>query len=296
MAQVVFAVKHGFSDLQKRLEESMPFFHGEGFAAEIKEKDIDGWPHLICSLYGQNGTPGSPSEQLYKTKLVDLLTSFIAGSQAGPYLNDILRHNYFYFPRHERQQIINFAEKIMEKENDGPKEQEIKNEISVQLESCLLEHDYLNIHGLIVFRLGKWLTYLRNCLDLAVDEFLMEKEYQEFIKLLKYFVQLQEPKVYQIHVTIDEQGNLLLFDQNHNIIDDSGNGVQWENPGDKEDMLVSTLITVAPQRIVLHKQVYVQYPKATDTLKHVFEKRVMLCKRCKLCHDLSDNLNLKGKS
>jgi putative sporulation protein YtxC len=295
LAQVVLAVKHAFPDLQKRLEEGMFFFQRDGFSPVIKEEIIDGWPHLICSLNGNNTKPPAQAAGFLRSHLVSVLADFIINIQAEPYLQDILSRNYFYFPRHERQEIIRYAEKIRQKETCGDNQQKVNNDVYIQLEQFLSQYDYLNIHGLIVFRLGFWLNHLKNCLDLAVDEFLMEKEYQEFIRLLKYFVQLQEPKIYQVHVTFDESGNLLLLDQNHNEIECSEHGVQWESlSGDKEDMLVSTLITVAPQRIVLHRQVYVQYPKAADTLKHVFEKRVLLCKHCKICHNASDSLDLKS--
>ena len=121
----------------------------------------------------------------------------------------------------------------------------------------------------------------------------MEKEYQEFVKLLKYFVELQQPKIHQVHVTMDNQGNLQLLDQNFQHVDYSG--MEWDDEGGQDDHLVSMLITVAPLRVVLHRQIYTHYPKATDTLKHVFENRVTLCKRCKLCQDMSGHLHLKGK-
>ncbi len=291
MAQVVFAVKHAFPDLRKRLEESK--YLGNGCSTEIGEMVVDGWPHLILQ---DNREGALPAEQ-FRRCLVDVVADFIINNQAEYYLNDIVNQHYFYFPRHERREIIRFAGSIREREKDGEKEREVIREIYDETEQYLSRHDYLNIHGLILFRLDDWLAYLRNCLDQAVDEFLMEKEYQEFIKLLKYFVQLQEPRVYQVHVTLDELGNLLLLDQNQNQVEGPEQGVPWEYlDDDKDDMLVSTLITVAPQRVVLHRQVYLKFPKATDTLKHVFEKRVVLCKRCKICHDAGDKFHFEKKS
>ena len=295
MTQVVLAVKHAFPDLQKRLEESMFFFHKNGYKVLLKEHVVDGWPHLSISLQGADGATTDSSEHLFRYHIAGALEQYILFCLAEPYLDDILAHHYFYFPRHERQEIINFAYKIREREKDCSEEKAINAEIHEQINMYLSKHDYLNIHGLIVFRLGSWLSYLRKCVDEAVDEFLIEKEYQEFIKLLKYFVQLQEPRIYQAHVTLDSEGNVIILDHNHNLID-VGQGEDWEVlSNDQEDMLVSSLITVAPQRIVLHKQIYTHYPKATDTLTHVFEKRVTLCKECKLCHDADTNMSLKGK-
>ena len=51
--------------------------------------------------------------------------------------------------------------------------------------------------------------------------------------------------------------------------------IQWESfddlTGSRDDQLVSALVIAAPQRIVLHGDVYLHYPKAVDTLQHVLK-------------------------
>ena len=39
-----------------------------------------------------------------------------------------------------------------------------------------------------------YIEQLEESVDKAIDEYLMDKEYREFIKLLRHFVDLQEPK------------------------------------------------------------------------------------------------------
>ncbi len=291
MTQLVFAVKHAFPELRRRLEENVFFFNKEGYGVSIAEKTVDGWPHLSVDIQGKNGAPAAP---LLRRRLAEVLADYIMEGSVLPYLSEILEQHYFYFPRHERCEIIDLSEKIWHRERG--KEGFLRTQVLSQLEEYLGRQDYLNIHGLLVFRLEKWQAALRRCLDQAVDEFLMEKEYQEFIRLLKYFVQLQEPKVYQVHVALDRQGNLVLLDQDYNYIEEQGESADWDDlTGDRDDFLINTLIAVAPRKIVLHRQVQSQYPKAADTLKHIFEKRVSLCRRCKICQEATGIINLKGK-
>jgi putative sporulation protein YtxC len=294
VAQLVLAVKHAFPELCRRLEERAFFFNKEGYSVNISKMTIDGWPHLFFAVQGQDGAASAQAAPFFRQQLAEALADYILEGAVPSYLEEMLDRQYFYFPNHERREIINLSEKVWQKERE--EEQSLRPGVSCRLKEMLERQDYLNIHGLVMFRLPEWRAALRRCLDQAVDDFLMEKEYQEFIKLLKYFVQLQEPKVYQVHVALDQQGNLVLLDQNYNYIEGPKQGADWEETaGDKDDLLISTLITAAPQKIVLHRQVHVQYPRATDTLKHVFEKRVSLCRRCKICHETGGIITLKGK-
>ena len=165
-------------------------------------------------------------------------------------------------------------------------------------ELYLERRQYLNLHGFIHFRLRTWLEFLRKTVDRAVDDFLWEKEYQEFIQLLKYFMTLQEPKIKQVHVILDETGRARLLNQYYRPIEQDQQNIQWDvcnSVSDVENQLVSMLVSVVPHRVVLHKQIYSLYPKAVEALKHVFESRVTLCKRCKLCQSESIHLTLKEK-
>ncbi|MBS4030078.1 MAG: putative sporulation protein YtxC [Clostridiales bacterium] len=296
MATVIIAVKHAMPELLERLEESM-FFFGKGeTGAVLKTGDIDGWPHVSCELSGNNSTVSAEDVALLRYYLSQVLTDFITHNQQTVYLDQILGQYYFYFPQNEREEILRFAANKYNQESKSGKRLAMCGEIRNSLYQYLTKQGYINLHGFIVFRLQEWMSCLRQDVDQAVDDFLMEKEYQEFVKLLKYFVELQQPKINQVHVVLDLQGNIQLLDQNYQHIDQSG--MEWENmwdEGEQDDHLVSMLITVAPHRVVLHRQIYTHYAKATDTLKHVFENRVVLCKRCKLCQDISGHLHLKGK-
>jgi hypothetical protein len=52
---------------------------------------------------------------------------------------------------------------------------------------------------------------------------------------------------------------------------------------DNEDMLVSALVTAAPGRVVVHRQVALKHPKVTGTLKKIFDGKITFCKNCKDC-------------
>ena len=129
-----------------------------------------------------------------------------------PFLRELIAHNYFYFPQKERDYIENLALRRYAADPAKDEGGQVFAEVQQCLQDYFSHYDYVNVDGLIRFRLRMWLKYLRKTLDLVVDDFLLEKEYQEFIKLLKYFVSLQDPKTKQIHVVLNEDGSYLFYD------------------------------------------------------------------------------------
>ena len=52
----------------------------------------------------------------------------------------------------------------------------------------------------MTFRLQSYEQELREMAEYAVDEFMLDQQYEEFVSLLKYFVYFQEPKMPLVHV------------------------------------------------------------------------------------------------
>jgi putative sporulation protein YtxC len=79
-------------------------------------------------------------------------------------------------------------------------------------------NDEMVLDGFIRFRLKDFRHELEKAVDRAVDDLLIEKEYSEFIKLLRYFVEIQEPKVEEVHVVVGEDNKYILLDSSLRII------------------------------------------------------------------------------
>lgn len=298
LALIAIAVKYTTPGLLQKLEEGMLFFKKTGCRIQIREARMNDWPHYLCVLEKKGADMDHDAGILFRRILAENVTEFIMNEQAYPYLGEILSHFYFYFPSDEKQAILTLAQRHYESERIRDCGGQVYSEVLARTREFMESNRYFNLHGFIIFRLRIWLELLRKCVDRAVNDYLLEKEYQEFIKLLKYFVALQEPKIDLIHVTMSEDRQIQLLDHQYQPIKWSEDDVQWDWDDsfvDEEDQLVSMLITVAPHRVMLHRHVYIRFPKAADTLKHVFENRVTLCKRCKLCQEDSKSVTLKEK-
>ncbi|PZE20355.1 putative sporulation protein YtxC [Paenibacillus xerothermodurans] len=155
--------------------------------------------------------------------------------------------------------------------------------------SYLQQNEHLNIDGFLTFRLDDYVEELHDLAEYAVDEFVMDQQYQEFISLLKYFVYIQEAKIPFAHLLHKGGSEFTLLNDRMEPIDttdcDATLTIEMlEKDINFEDIIVSTLISVSPEIIYIHtRDPHVQI---IQTIMQIFENRVELCQYCRLCQNL----------
>ncbi|MNJ29830.1 putative sporulation protein YtxC [Paenibacillus bouchesdurhonensis] len=144
----------------------------------------------------------------------------------------------------------------------------------------------LDLDGFITFRLQNYGMKLREMVDYAVEEFLLDKQYEDFIELLQYFVYFQEPLTPFIHVMHKRGSEFIILNERLKQIEASSGDVVMRMADQElqmEDVIVSTLISLSPERILLHTR----DPEALaiTTIRRIFGERVQLCLRCPQCKE-----------
>ncbi|WP_446897588.1 putative sporulation protein YtxC [Clostridium sp. LBM24168] len=159
-----------------------------------------------------------------------------------------------------------------------------KNSIIEKIIKCIDENNNINIEGFITFRMKNILNDFESIVDRVVEKYMVEKEYDEFIKLLKYFVEIQESKIDYLDIFIEDSGNYVIRDGNGEDITDKLFSELDECRNNKdatfEDMLISALITNAPGRICIHSIENCKNEELIDTIQKVFTDRVELYNKC----------------
>lgn len=161
------------------------------------------------------------------------------------------------------------------------------NAIIDKIKECIEENNKININGFITFRMRELRKDIEDIIDKVVEKYMVEKEYREFIKLLKYFVEIQECKVEEINLVALSAGGYIVTDKEGKDIfptflselSDCKIGVD----ANIEDIIISGLITSAPKKIVIHKKEDCNNREFIETIKNVFGERVEFCDECKLC-------------
>ncbi|KGP75974.1 hypothetical protein JT05_07470 [Desulfosporosinus sp. Tol-M] len=160
-----------------------------------------------------------------------------------------------------------------------------KTRLVTQILSCLDHNSVFDIEGFLRFRVQEYKSEVNKAVGYALDEYVIEKEYMDFIQLLKHFLDSQKPRLECLHVGMTPQGKFHLYNDEgvkvtHQFLED----YQLDNVHELgyEDLLVSALIAVAPRRITLHIR-YEGYKDTLRTIRSVFGDRVHDCQGCQLC-------------
>ncbi|EXX89557.1 sporulation protein [Paenibacillus darwinianus] len=160
-----------------------------------------------------------------------------------------------------------------------------KRKVAKELEAFLKQQPRIHLDGYVTFRLASYREELREVVEYAVDEYVMDKQYQEFISLLKYFVCLQETKVSVVHLIHVQDSQFSLYDERYEPVQsravDRVVAEMVEAEINFEDMVVSHLISIAPERIVIHTR-QEELP-VIRTIEAIFDRRVTVCAGCRSC-------------
>lgn len=170
-----------------------------------------------------------------------------------------------------------------------------KNKIVNIIKSCIEENNEINIDGFIRFRMKEIFKEIEIIVDRIVERHMVEKEYNEFIKLLKYFVEIQESKLEEVHIIINKRGAYTILDKDRNdiydlFLDDLNDFNMSIISANKDDLLISGLITNSPEKIIIHGVKNSLNIEIIDTIKQVFEDKVIFCCGCAECKETANKL------
>ena len=207
-------------------------------------------------------------------------------------MNNFLTENYFFLRYDELKQVKPKIKDALICEGAilGPSTIYYinrKNSIIDKIARCLEENNEINISGFLTFRTKELKADLECIVDKAVEEYMVEKEYNEFIKLLKYFVEVQESKVEEVNILIEKSGSYQLRDKEGNDL--LGNmimelpRVKFDSKENQEELIISAMITSAPQKVIIHCSEYCKNKELIQTISNVFVNRVFYCDKCSEC-------------
>lgn len=218
------------------------------------------------------------------------VASFILDELEQQLLRDIITGPYRYTDEADIAAIEQYCRQVMDQHDCGmeevPKSRlRRQHKIADALFTFLEQHTELNISGFIQFRLHDYKDELREVAEFAIDEYIMDQQYQEFISLLKYFVYIQETKIPVAHLMHQGGSEFTMYNEQMNPIDTAqfdGFTVELlDKEINFEDMIVSTLISVSPQQIVIHTREPEE--QVIKTITQIFENRAMVCTYCNVC-------------
>lgn len=233
----------------------------ENVVMHYKEHELDRFKNIVATL------------------IVDTIRHFFEER----ILKRIINVNYFYFDEFERNIIYEDCKEFLKQD-----EVEIKETIFVEVKKYIEENRNIVLEGVVNFRISEYVKLLDNTVDMAVNKYIIEKEYKEFINLLKIYVNTTPTKVDLLHL-IYVGGESILLDEDKNIVQIDANISNTKYLSDisfsSNDIALNTLLSLLPRVLRIH--VIDREDEFINTLKLIFDNRVEICRDCSICKTFS---------
>lgn len=221
-------------------------------------------------------------------RISNILSFLVIDELEEDLLKRLIYHNYFYFDKKERQLILENCFSIMA--------EDFSNLFNKKLE--LLQNNFLSfifanksivLEGVINFRINSYMDCLNDIVETSVNSYIVEKEYLEFISLLKLYINSQKNTPSTIHIIYNDSNSILL-DENNSRINLKDYSFKAKYLSDicfsNNDYILNYLLTLLPSTIYIHLTTNTA-DEFINTLQLIFEDRIKICTSCNICRSYS---------
>ena len=286
----------GDLDFIKELQELKALLKKKNIVIGLVEK-IEGKTHLVKVLCEEECYSEENFEKI-KIYISELLYEMVIKNYKEKELFEFITDTYFFLKQEEILEVetiimdVFFRRTSIRDETSVYCENKI-NTIITKIKECLEENNEFNINGFITFRMKELRNYIESIIDKIIEKYMVEKEYKEFIKLLRYFVDIQDSRIDTVNIFINNSGEYTVLNENNSNLfsefmkelSDCKLGVD----ANVEDVIISGLITNAPKKINIYQKKYCTNKEFIDIIINVFGNRVNFISEV----NLTKNLDVK---
>ena len=220
----------------------------------------------------------------FYSKISSILSFLVIDELEEGFLKDILLQNYFYFNSQEREKILTFCFDLFADDYSSTFDKKFQL-LYNGFNGFIKNNKTIYLDGFIYFRLKPYFSLLDDVVNNAVNHYLIEKEYMEFISLLKLYINSQKSMCNIVHIIYSHAESILL-DENKNIISPDEDIFKAKYLSDisfsANDYTLNSLLNLIPNKIYIHL-IDNSIDEFIQTLELVFENRVNLCTDCNIC-------------
>lgn len=231
---------------------------------------------------------------LFYEYFADILTGCIINNFEYKIVHKLLEFNYFYFDDMDLSKIETNCTEILNSLSNTTAI-DVSSYLPIEIldrENCVFESvcDYIKNHksmvldGFVRFRLFQYINILDSFVDFCVNQFILNREYTEFIDLLKLYINSKETKTKLVHLIYVNDESILL-DENKNIISLSHSNLDTHYLSDisfsSNDYALNTLLSLLPEKIIIH--LVSPENEFINTLRLIFDGKVVICSDCNIC-------------
>ena len=234
------------------------------------QKKLSKFHNLIIHYVGQH------KNDFYKV-FSEAISNFVISNYEDKLILKQLRLEFFYFSKSEQLDILNSTKNALTLEDcNHYKKRILQNQIFRYISNT---HKF-NIDGFVNFRIPDYKKYICSKLDEEVHNYIIKKEYLEYITLLRDYISVKPSQSETIHliysnnesILIDGSGNILTTTDEKKYLSD----ISFS----KNDFILNSILSLLPRKLIIHSSIIDNF---LQFLQSVFENRCELCLGCKLC-------------
>lgn len=285
--RVLLLVKMAYSNEQNFIEsiqEIRDILRNKGYKIGISEF-MENNTHFIKIFCDDDKV--EEVENIKKTFLVyisNAIYRLIISKYREKELLEYLTENYFFLKHSEVIEVDKKINAFFKQEGPITSDKELQCvslilKIEKIINDFIEEDNFINIDGFLRFRLKSIRPIIEEIVDKLIEEYMVEKEYNEFINLLRYFVDIQESKIDEVNIYIKENGEYYIKDKDgRNIFNKFLDELIESNEADNinnEDIIISGLITNSPKYVNIHNEENCRNKEFLNTISKVFRERVV---------------------
>lgn len=219
------------------------------------------------------------------SKISNLLSFLIIDEFEDMLIKRMIDKNYFYFDSLEKNKILKNCYNILSDQYYEWFEKKF-DALYKSIYSFISDNTVLILDGFINFRIQNYTSILDDIVSESVNNYIIEKEYLEFISLLKLYIQSQKTHSNIVHLIYNSSESILL-DENKNLILHSEEIFNAKYLSDisfsSNDYTLNSLLNLLPKKIYIHL-IDNEIDEFINTLQLIFENRVSICLNCDICN------------
>jgi len=224
------------------------------------------------------------TDEAISCDLIPAMTTLILHFIEDRLLLSIISDTFYFQDKEEQQQILQLAHSFLDGERYDyrmGKQPSVsrKTLIANALKHFLKDGLSFSFSSFVTFRLKPYMEQLQHYVELAIDEYKLEQEYQNFVQMLRDFVAAKRPKLPVIHLVhkppsflfLDEKLREITAGELKQLID---RNLIVSQPMYIDSSLLAPLVSIAPAIIYLYTDH--EEDGMVQTIQNVFQERIRL--------------------
>ena len=234
---------------------------------------------------------GNNSEEFFQ-EISSIISSCILEIYEFNIIRDILFSEYFYFDMPDIKVIEKNCSEILyadDRYNNSSCHfslnkydydfEKRKSTLFIAVLEYLQSNKSMILEGFIAFRLKEYMKYLEDVVDNAVYQFVIDKEYSDFIQLIKMYIESKKSKSDVVYL-VYKNGNSTLLDKDNNIIQCDKMILNTNYLSDitfsSNDYTLNSLLYLLPNKLII--TLLSPEDEFIATLKLIFDNKIIITK------------------